>query len=396
MKRTAVLAEAATCVPALTPFVAKCYGEMSAPVFFRMESGERRKIDRSSGIQQGDAMGSMLFCMSLLPVLKRTRAEFETRGVEAFAYLDDISIGMMEFTPDPVEVVPFPQRELSNIGIAINPGKTVAMPPKGHVPTPEQIALLEGTGASIAERGGVKVVGVPVGTDGYARESAMEIVRNGGAEQLARMLSRMPNKQSAKLVSTGSMVQRTSYFERVMDPELSLAACQKADGDALWMLEKLLDLPGAAGESSFFADGCPTNMLTLQPYQQAQASLSTGAGEFGLSSAEARRTSASVGSVVATVPEALVDLSGTIGDKVRRELPDSDLVRRIWNSVRDLRDVHGVSEEAMANVVPESWRDRAFRAGQVASGQSVAEVLPAHDAEIISSSKAQQTAAKTG
>ena len=42
----------------------------------------------------------------------------------------------------------------------------------------------------------------------------------------------------------------------------------------------------------------------------------------------------------------------SIGDKVRRELPDSDLVRRIWNSVRGLRDVHGVSEEAMANIVP--------------------------------------------
>ena len=283
-----MLAEAATCVPALTPFVAKCYGEMSAPVFFQMESGERRKIDCSSGVQQGDAMGPALFCMPLLPVLKRTREEFEPRGVEAFAYLDDISIGMMEITPDTVEVVPFLQRELSNIGIAINPSKTVALPPKGHVPTPEQIALLEGIGVSIAERGGVQVVGVPIGTDEYVRESAMEIVRNGGAEQLARMLSRMPDKQSANLIATGSMVQWTSYRERVMNPELSLAACQKADRNTLWMLEKLLDLPGAA-EGSSFVDGCPTNMLNLQPYQQAQASLSTGAGGLALSSAEARR-----------------------------------------------------------------------------------------------------------
>ena len=44
----------------------------------------------------------------------------------------------------------------------------------------------------------------------------------------------------------------------------------------------------------------------------------------------------------------------------------------------------------MANIVPESWRDRVFRAGeQGAAGQSVAEVLLAHDAETISSSKAQ-------
>ena len=53
---------------------------------------------------------------------------------------------MMEITPNTVEVVPFLQRELSNIGIAISPSKMVALPPKGHVPTPEQIALLEGIG----------------------------------------------------------------------------------------------------------------------------------------------------------------------------------------------------------------------------------------------------------
>ena len=115
-------------------------------------------------------------------------------------------------------------------------------------------------------------------------------------------------------------------------------------------------------KSLFLADGCPTSMLTLQSYQQTQASLSAGAGRFGLSSAEARKMSASVGfgSLVLTLPEVLADLSGATGDKVRRELPDSDLVLRIWSSVRGLRDVHGVSKEAMANIVPESWRGRAF------------------------------------
>ena len=68
----------------------------------------------------------------------------------------------MEITPNTVEVVPFLQRELSNIGIAINPGKTVALPPKGHAPTSEQIALLEGIGVSIAERGaGLRWLGCP-------------------------------------------------------------------------------------------------------------------------------------------------------------------------------------------------------------------------------------------
>ena len=87
VKRTEVLAEAATCELALTPFVAKCYVERSATVFFQMDSGERRKIDGSSGVQQGDAMGPALFCMPLLPVLNQTREEFEHRGVEGWKSL---------------------------------------------------------------------------------------------------------------------------------------------------------------------------------------------------------------------------------------------------------------------------------------------------------------------
>ena len=55
-------------------------------------------------------MGTVLFCMTLLPVLKRTREEFEPKGVEAFTYLDDVSIGMVEVTSDTVDIAPFLQR----------------------------------------------------------------------------------------------------------------------------------------------------------------------------------------------------------------------------------------------------------------------------------------------
>ena len=60
-------------------------------------------------------MGPALFCMPLLPVLKRTREEFEPEGVEAFAYLEKISIEMVEDTLDKVDVVPFLQREQASI-----------------------------------------------------------------------------------------------------------------------------------------------------------------------------------------------------------------------------------------------------------------------------------------
>ena len=110
-----------------------------------------------------------------------------------------------------MEVVSFLQQEPANISIALNPRKTVTVLSKGRIPMLEEIALLEGVDGRIAERVGVKVVGVPIGTDEYVMDSAMEIVKNGGADQFARMLPRMPDKQSANLIATGSMVQQTAY-----------------------------------------------------------------------------------------------------------------------------------------------------------------------------------------
>ena len=69
--------------------------------------------------------------------------------------------------------------------------------------------------------------------------------------------------------------------------------------------------------------------LTLLPHQRAQVRLSTGAGGFGMSSAEATRMSASEGSLVATLPAVLADFSGSLGEKVRRNLPDSELVASV-------------------------------------------------------------------
>ena len=91
--------------------------------------------------------------------------------------------------------------------------------------------------------------------------------------------------------------------------------------------------------------------LTLLSHQRAQASLSTGAGGLGMSSVEARRMSASVGSLVAALPAALADFSGSLGQKVRRNLPGSELTS-IGEEVRSLRDDGGVTKREMGEVVP--------------------------------------------
>lgn len=95
------------------------------------------------------------------------------------------------------------------------------------MPTPEDVSRLAEVGVRIANQGGTKVVGVPGGADELPIESVEGIMPDkGGAEQLARMLPRMPDKQAATLIATGSTGREGS---ELMD---QLATIGERDGGA--------------------------------------------------------------------------------------------------------------------------------------------------------------------
>lgn len=56
---------------------------------------------------------------------------------------------MTDLTPATLEAVPFFQREISGIVLAINRSKTVALPPKEHARTLKGITLLHDIGVRI-------------------------------------------------------------------------------------------------------------------------------------------------------------------------------------------------------------------------------------------------------
>ena len=140
-----------------------------------MDSGEIRTIACSSGVQKGDPMGPAMFCLALRPGLKHFREEFEREGVEAFAHTDYVSLGLMRITTGTVRAFAFVRWELEDIGIVVNPAKTITLPPKGYEPTAEKILLEESVDVRIASEGGATVVGVPIGTDEYVLDRAMEL-----------------------------------------------------------------------------------------------------------------------------------------------------------------------------------------------------------------------------
>ena len=158
--------------------------------------------------------------------------------MEASAYMDDVSLGLMGVTSNTVRAFAFLRRELQDIDTVVNTAKTLALPPKEHAPTAEDISLLERVGVRIVGERGVRMVGVPIGTDEYVLERAMEAVRDGGADCLARCLANVPDKLAASLSAIESLEQRTRCLERGLDTGLSLEAGRREDNGAQWTYEE--------------------------------------------------------------------------------------------------------------------------------------------------------------
>lgn len=154
--------------------------------------------------------------------------------MEAFACMDDLSLGLMGVTANTDRAFAFLRRELDDIGLVINPAKIVALPPKGHAPTTEESSLLESVDVDIADEVGTAVVGVLTGTYEYALGRLIEVVKDRRANRLARWLANMPNKEAAAVILIESLGQRTGYLGRALGIGLSLCVCGRADNRAQW------------------------------------------------------------------------------------------------------------------------------------------------------------------
>ena len=99
---------------------------------------------------------------------------------------------------------------------------------------------------------------------------------------------------------------------------------------------------------------------------------------------------ASIESKVGILPEVLADLTGPVGDRVRRGLPESRIIARLGGRLWEIRDTWGVTKEEMAGIVPESWSEWGLGAeGDTALRPLKVDILAAHDAVTTNSRKAQ-------
>ena len=186
-------------------------------------------------------------------------------------------------------------------------------------------------------------------------------MNDGGADRLVFALSLVdvPDKQAAALVAIEPREQMVNYLENVLDTRPSLEAGRREDKTGrIGRTRKSSSCPGATEAQSIVGEWHRDKSAGIAASPTSPNTTLYGIGRVvWLPSTEARRMPTSSGSKrVDILPEILADLTGPLGDRVRKGIPKSTNVAQPGGSLREIRDTWGVSKEAMAgSIVPYTW-----------------------------------------
>ena len=187
-------------------------------------------------------------------------------------------------------------------GISLNRRKSQALLADGVGPeqlTEEQREAMDTTGLTVV-RHGMRVVGVPVGTEHFQRNFLQEAV-NGEPAELVRALVPMEDAQASFQILRLSATSRLSHLLRTVPPSITCQAAANCDALVEWALASIIAGDGAA------AAGLPTpeevahdptvcqNQTYLGHDALRQAHLPIEEGGLGLTSSSSIKGAAYIG-----------------------------------------------------------------------------------------------------
>ena len=120
-----------------------------------------------------------------------------------------MSLFALGVTGNTVGAFTFLRRELEDIYVVVITTKIVGLPrPKGTPRRRRRFRPWQAFDVRILDEGGVTVAGVSIGMDDYVLVRAFEVVRDGGADRVARCPANMPDEQVAALIAIASLGKR--------------------------------------------------------------------------------------------------------------------------------------------------------------------------------------------
>jgi hypothetical protein len=221
----------------LNPMLKECYTDPAMVRHFSSALGEAVNLAVSRGVQQGDVLGSVLWCLAMHPVLCRVMERHE--DVHCVAFADNVwCVGRLsDVLPATKDLATAMETTLT---VSINMAESYIYAPAfqrdntlqvsagiaalGEELGPLVQSLLKGMGEN---RSGVSVLGVPLGSDDYIKTFLHTKVQ--------RFLADFPslNKLTDFKVYINfvrfCLAPRLHYLLRAIDPALSLEECASMD-----------------------------------------------------------------------------------------------------------------------------------------------------------------------
>ncbi|KAK3275874.1 hypothetical protein CYMTET_16023 [Cymbomonas tetramitiformis] len=216
--------------------------------------GRFRWVESAEGAQQGDPLGPFFTAVALQPALQATLDEHP--DVFIMAYLDDIHI---IGPPDKARaaygtIVPL----LRAAGLELNVSKSTVYSPAGACP--EFADVVDGGGApmpgSVTPLDGVKVLGIPVGSDRWVADKCVEMAFAAGA--VLPKLARLDDPQVQLLLLRFCAHPRFMHLVRGVPPHLLVRGALAHDNGIQECLQEVAGSPYPLGEEAVALSQLPT------------------------------------------------------------------------------------------------------------------------------------------
>ena len=190
-------------------------------------------VESARGVQQGCNLRPLCYSAGSLKVLKEIRANPSVPGARAVSFIDDITVILPpELSLDMAAIRKFTewlQERLGVEGISLNRRKSQALLADGVGPeqlTEErQRVAMDTTGLTVV-RQGIRIEGVPVGTEQFQRDFLQEAV-NGEPAVLVRALVRMEDAQASFQILRLSATSRLSHLLLIVPPSITCPSGSK-------------------------------------------------------------------------------------------------------------------------------------------------------------------------
>ena len=211
--RTLMLEAVAERLPECLPWAITCYGQSSLLQF------GSTSILSATGLRQGCPLASTFFATTLQPVVESIQQQVPSLKVNAWFHDDSHQVGTL---PELETVVRILEREGPPRGIILSTTATVLPPalPKTKLWCPLDVhadPFPLGRGISrVQSSAGIKVLGSPVGYEGFVRDQLQKIINKVKVATEALTLLQNPQIEFA-LLSSCLALRKFMFFLRTSD-----------------------------------------------------------------------------------------------------------------------------------------------------------------------------------